>query len=357
MEETAAGELLIELEAIEKTFLVGSSEIRALAGVSLEVSSGDYLAVTGPSGSGKSTLMNVIGCLDTPTAGSYRLRGAPVHALDDDTLAMIRNREIGFVFQSFNLLPRLDALRNVELPLLYGPLAPAQRLERAAAALERVGLAERIESPPERAIGRRAPAGRHRARAGQRAVAAARRRADREPRLAHLGGDHGPVRRAGGRRHDDDGGDARPRGCRLRATGDSRCGTGVSSDPGLRRFPGSKRIEPGLPPGSIANVEERGPATVALPAGIAAARSCTLQLLAEINLSSHSKIGRTAQSPGRTRDRPRTLHDWGLDRRTRPCCRTGPGPRGLTGATHLSPCLKCLLFGNELGSTQMSTPF
>ncbi len=153
MEETAAGELLIELEAIEKTFLVGSSEIRALAGVSLEVSTGDYLAVTGPSGSGKSTLMNVIGCLDTPTAGSYRLRGAPVHALDDDTLAMIRNREIGFVFQSFNLLPRLDALRNVEVPLLYGPLAPAQRLERARGRLERVGLADRIGHLPNELSG------------------------------------------------------------------------------------------------------------------------------------------------------------------------------------------------------------
>jgi putative ABC transport system ATP-binding protein len=146
-------ELLIELEGIEKIFHVGDTEIRALDGVDLDVSSGDYLAVTGASGSGKSTLMNVLGCLDTPTRGSYRLRGVPVHVLDDDTLAMIRNKEIGFVFQSFNLLPRLDALRNVEVPLLYGPLLPAQRLERAAAALERVGLADRMSHLPNELSG------------------------------------------------------------------------------------------------------------------------------------------------------------------------------------------------------------
>ena len=146
-------ELLIELEGIEKTFHVGSSVIRALDGVSLDVLSGDYLAVTGPSGSGKSTLMNVLGCLDSPTAGSYRLRGVPVHAVDDDTLAMIRNQDIGFVFQNFNLLPRLDALRNVEVPLLYGPCAPAERRERAADALERVGLADRMSHLPNELSG------------------------------------------------------------------------------------------------------------------------------------------------------------------------------------------------------------
>jgi putative ABC transport system ATP-binding protein len=146
-------ELLIELEGIEKTFHVGSSEIRALDGVDLDVTSGDYLAVTGASGSGKSTLMNVIGCLDSPSRGSYRLRGVPVHVLDDDTLALIRNKEIGFVFQSFNLLPRLDALRNVELPLLYGPHQPPERLERAAVSLERVGLADRMNHLPNELSG------------------------------------------------------------------------------------------------------------------------------------------------------------------------------------------------------------
>jgi putative ABC transport system ATP-binding protein len=146
-------DLLIELIGLEKVYHVGDSEIRALAGVDLDVERGDYLAVTGPSGSGKSTLMNVIGCLDSPTRGSYRLSGIPVHVLDDDTLATIRNEQLGFVFQSFNLLPRLDALRNVELPLLYGPLAPGDRLDRARAALERVGLADRMAHLPSELSG------------------------------------------------------------------------------------------------------------------------------------------------------------------------------------------------------------
>jgi putative ABC transport system ATP-binding protein len=151
--EPVAEELLIELQRVEKLYHVGESEIRALAGVDLDVLRGEYLAVTGPSGSGKSTLMNVIGCLDSPTSGSYVLRGIPVHALDDDTLAAIRNEQIGFVFQSFNLLPRLDALHNVELPLLYGQLPPQERLERARVALERVGLAERMAHLPNELSG------------------------------------------------------------------------------------------------------------------------------------------------------------------------------------------------------------
>jgi putative ABC transport system ATP-binding protein len=146
-------ESLIELTAIERIYRVGDSEIRALDGVDLEISAGDYVAITGPSGSGKSTLMNILGCLDTPTRGSYRLHGIPVHDLDDDTLAAIRNTEIGFVFQSFNLLPRLDAQGNVELPLIYAGETPEERTRRAREALERVGLADRVRHRPSELSG------------------------------------------------------------------------------------------------------------------------------------------------------------------------------------------------------------
>ncbi len=132
---------------------MGENEIRALDGIDLEIFSGDYLAITGASGSGKSTLMNILGCLDRPTGGSYRLRGVPAHELEDDTLARLRNEEIGFVFQSFNLLPRLDALGNVEIPLVYGQLKLAERTERARAALDRVGLADRMEHRPNELSG------------------------------------------------------------------------------------------------------------------------------------------------------------------------------------------------------------
>jgi putative ABC transport system ATP-binding protein len=118
--------------------------VHALAGVDLEIDRGEYLAIMGPSGSGKSTLMNVLGCLDTLTRGSYLLNGTPVQELDDDELAAIRNREIGFVFQTFNLLPRTDAVSNVALPLLYSGLPRAERIRRATAALERVGLGHRL---------------------------------------------------------------------------------------------------------------------------------------------------------------------------------------------------------------------
>ncbi len=144
---------LIELAAVERTFKVGDQLVHALAGIDLHIQRGDYAAIMGSSGSGKSTLMNILGCLDTPTSGSYQLNGTAVEQLDDDALAAIRNREIGFVFQNFNLLPRTTALDNVALPLLYRGLRPAEREAQAAAALARVGLAHRVEHLPNELSG------------------------------------------------------------------------------------------------------------------------------------------------------------------------------------------------------------
>ena len=135
---------LIELHQAERTYTLGGEEVRALAGVDLEIDEGGYVAIMGSSGSGKSTLMNILGCLDTPTSGSYVLAGTAVQELDDDELAAVRNREIGFVFQTFNLLPRTDAVTNVALPLLYRGMARAERLQAAAEALGRVGLSDRL---------------------------------------------------------------------------------------------------------------------------------------------------------------------------------------------------------------------
>jgi putative ABC transport system ATP-binding protein len=127
---------------------MGDQTVRALDGIDISFRKNDYAAIMGPSGSGKSTLMNILGCLDTPTSGIYELNGQNVAEMDDDELARIRNREIGFVFQTFNLLPRLNCLRNVELPLIYAGIAPEDRLERARKALEEVGLGDRIDHKP-----------------------------------------------------------------------------------------------------------------------------------------------------------------------------------------------------------------
>lgn len=144
---------LIELRGVERTYEMGGAEVCALAGVDIEVMRGDYLAIMGASGSGKSTLMNILGCLDTPTAGSYILDGTAVQELEDDDLAAIRNREIGFVFQSFNLLPRVDAVTNAALPLLYAGVARRERRRKALATLERVGLADRAGHQPNELSG------------------------------------------------------------------------------------------------------------------------------------------------------------------------------------------------------------
>jgi putative ABC transport system ATP-binding protein len=144
---------LIELRDVRKTYLMGDQEVHALNGVDLDISAGEYLAIMGASGSGKSTMMNLLGCLDTPTSGSYSLNGTKVEELSDEQLARIRNREIGFVFQTFNLLARTTALRNVELPLVYRGIPRKERLERARATLERVGLGSRVDHQPNELSG------------------------------------------------------------------------------------------------------------------------------------------------------------------------------------------------------------
>src|SRR5687767_13331095 len=144
---------LIELRDVHKVYDMGAEQVRALNGVDLDIERGEYVAVMGASGSGKSTLMNLVGCLDTPTSGSYRLNGTEVQGLGDTELAAIRNREIGFVFQTFNLLARTDALHNVELPLIYGGLPRRERREKAKRALERVGLADRMHHQPNELSG------------------------------------------------------------------------------------------------------------------------------------------------------------------------------------------------------------
>jgi putative ABC transport system ATP-binding protein len=147
------GPLVIEIENVTKEYQMGTELIHALRGVSLKIYRNEYLAIMGPSGSGKSTLMNMLGCLDTPTAGKYEFNGKNVANMDDDELAQIRNREIGFVFQTFNLLPRSDALHNVELPLIYAGLGPDARRERAERTLANVGLGNRMHHRPNELSG------------------------------------------------------------------------------------------------------------------------------------------------------------------------------------------------------------
>ncbi len=149
----AAAGSLIHLQDLHKIYRVGKLEVPAVRGVDLEIASGEYLAIMGPSGSGKSTLMNLIGCLDTATRGSYYLRGEEVSSLSDDQLAGIRNREIGFVFQTFNLLPRSTAAQNVELPLVYANLPARKRQRRVAEAIEAVGLSDRAHHRPNELSG------------------------------------------------------------------------------------------------------------------------------------------------------------------------------------------------------------
>ena len=147
------GALVIEIEGVTKLYHMGEETVHALRGVALNVHRNEYLAIMGPSGSGKSTLMNMLGCLDTPTSGHYQFNGKDVSSMTDDELANIRNREIGFVFQTFNLLPRSTALHNVELPLIYAGMPPVVRRERAREALQNVGLGERMLHKPNELSG------------------------------------------------------------------------------------------------------------------------------------------------------------------------------------------------------------
>ena len=144
---------LIRLQQISRRYQMGGETIHALREVSLNIERGEYVAIMGPSGSGKSTLMNLLGCLDTPSSGSYELNGSDVSRMDDNELADVRNREIGFVFQTFNLLPRSDALHNVELPLIYAGMATTERRQVAREALRQVGLADRVHHRPNEMSG------------------------------------------------------------------------------------------------------------------------------------------------------------------------------------------------------------
>src|SRR5437016_3916433 len=152
-EDLVTNGLVIKTSELAKVYEMGSEQVHALRGVDLEIRKGEYVAIMGPSGSGKSTLMNLIGCLDSPSSGKYWLAGRLVSELDDDELAYIRNKEIGFVFQTFNLLPRATALHNVELPLIYNGTPAEERIEKAKKALERVDLMDRMNHKPNELSG------------------------------------------------------------------------------------------------------------------------------------------------------------------------------------------------------------
>ena len=188
---------IICTEDLWKTYDMGSEQqVHALRGVNIRIQRNEYVAIMGPSGSGKSTLMNLIGCLDTPSKGNYWLNGQLVSELDDDELARIRNKEIGFVFQTFNLLARATSLHNVELPLIYAGMPAEERIERAKTGFDAVGMESAHEPQAQRAFRRPAAARRHRASAGEQSVDHPRRRAYWKPGFADRHRNHGALRRA-----------------------------------------------------------------------------------------------------------------------------------------------------------------
>ena len=210
---------VIWVEELHKIYKMGENEVHALRGVTLRVQRGEILAIMGPSGSGKSTLMNILGCLDQPTYGVYVLDGEDVSQMTDDALAAARNKMVGFVFQSFNLLARTSALDNVSLPTVYAGLSRADRKRRAREVLESVGLGDRMDHTPERALRRAAAARGDRAGAGKPAVDHPGRRADGEPRQQERPGGDGDHPAAEPRDGDHrDPGDARPEHYALRTT-------------------------------------------------------------------------------------------------------------------------------------------
>ena len=202
-EDLVSSGIVIKTEALTKVYEMGSEQVHALSGIDVQIRKGEYVAIMGPSGSGKSTLMNLIGCLDSPSAGKYWLAGRLVSDLDDDELAYIRNKEIGFVFQTFNLLPRATALHNVELPLIYNGTPAEERIEKAKKALERVDLVDRMgHKPNELSGGQRQRVAIARALA-QFSIDCPGGRTDWQPRFKDGRRDHGALRESlPSRKHD-----------------------------------------------------------------------------------------------------------------------------------------------------------